>query len=42
MRERARYGAGHGSEVSYVFNTLHVRRGGGEASPEEEKTGTRS
>lgn len=37
MRERARYGAGHGSEVSYVFNTLHARRGGGEATPEEKK-----
>lgn len=37
MRERARYGAGHGSEVSYVFNTLHARRGGGEATPGEKE-----
>ncbi|MDO9375841.1 MAG: carboxylesterase family protein [Ferruginibacter sp.] len=27
MRERARYGAGHGSEVSFVFNTLNARWG---------------
>lgn len=26
-RERARYGAGHGSEVSFVFHTLHARWG---------------
>ena len=37
MRERARYGAGHGSEVSYVFNTLNARRGGSEPSPEDKK-----
>ena len=37
MRERARYGAGHGSEVSYVFNNLSARWGGTEATPEEEK-----
>jgi para-nitrobenzyl esterase len=37
-RERSRYGAGHGSEVSFVFNTLHARRGNqGEASPEEKE-----
>lgn len=36
MRERARYGAGHGSEVSFVFNTLNARWGNpGEATPEE-------
>ncbi len=27
MRERARYGAGHGSEVPFVFNTLNARWG---------------
>lgn len=37
MRERARYGAGHGSDVSYVFNTLNERRGAAEASPEEKE-----
>lgn len=37
MRERARYGAGHGSEVSYVFNTLSARRGATEATPEEKE-----
>jgi para-nitrobenzyl esterase len=35
QRERARYGAGHGSEVSYVFNTLNAHRGAGEPTPEE-------
>ncbi|NDH07803.1 hypothetical protein EBX93_18130, partial [bacterium] len=34
-RERARYGAGHGSDISFVFNTLNARWGGGEATPEE-------
>jgi para-nitrobenzyl esterase len=37
MRERARYGAGHGSEVAYVFNTLNARRGAGEPTPTEKK-----
>lgn len=38
MRERARYGAGHGSEISFVFNTLHARWGNlGEATPEEKE-----
>ena len=37
MRERARYGAGHGSDISFVFNTLNARWGGGEATPEEKK-----
>ncbi|QIA06413.1 carboxylesterase/lipase family protein [Draconibacterium halophilum] len=37
MRERARYGAGHGSEVSFVFGTLNSRWGATEATPEEEK-----
>lgn len=34
-RERAPYGAGHGSEVSYVFNNLHTRRGATEVTPED-------
>jgi para-nitrobenzyl esterase len=38
MRERARFGAGHGSEVSFVFNTLNARWGNpGEATPEEKE-----
>ena len=37
IRERARYGAGHGSEVSYVFGTLNSRRGATEPSEEEKK-----
>jgi para-nitrobenzyl esterase len=37
-RERARYGAGHGSEVSFVFNTLNARWGNpGEATAEEKE-----
>lgn len=37
-RERSRYGAGHGSEVSFVFNTLNARWGNqGEATPEEKE-----
>lgn len=37
-RERSRYGAGHGSEVSFVFNTLHARWGApAEATPEEKE-----
>lgn len=35
MRERARYGAGHGSEVSYVFGSLNSRRGATEPTAEE-------
>ncbi|MDP2891452.1 MAG: carboxylesterase family protein [Bacteroidota bacterium] len=35
MRERSRFGAGHGAEVSFVFNTLNVRRGTTEPTPEE-------
>ncbi|MEQ8535180.1 MAG: carboxylesterase family protein, partial [Imperialibacter sp.] len=35
MQERAPYGAGHGSEVSFVFNTLNARWGATEATPEE-------
>ena len=37
MRDRARYGAGHGAEIPYVFNTLSSRRGTTEATPEDEK-----
>lgn len=38
MRARARYGAGHGSEISFVFNTLNARWGApGEATPEEKE-----
>ena len=37
MRERARYGAGHGSEVSYVFNTLNARRGAPEPTTEDKE-----
>ena len=38
MRQRAPYGAGHGSEVSFVFNTLNARWGNpGEATPEEKE-----
>ncbi len=36
-RERARYGAGHGSDISFAFNTLNARWGGGEATPEEKE-----
>ena len=38
MRERSRYGAGHGAEVSFVFNTLNARWGApAEATPEEKE-----
>jgi para-nitrobenzyl esterase len=37
MKERMRYGAGHGSEVAYVFNNLNARRGAPEATPEDKK-----
>lgn len=37
-RERSPYGAGHGSEVSFVFNTLQARWGApAEATPEEKE-----
>ncbi|HET6769977.1 MAG TPA: carboxylesterase family protein [Chitinophagaceae bacterium] len=37
-RARARYGAGHGSEVSFVFNTLNARWGApAEPTPEEKE-----
>jgi para-nitrobenzyl esterase len=37
MRVRTRYGAGHGSEVPFVFNTLNARRGAVEATKADEK-----
>jgi para-nitrobenzyl esterase len=38
MRQRSPYGAGHGSEVSFVFNTLNARWGNpGEATTEEKE-----
>jgi len=38
IRQRAPYGAGHGSEVSFVFNTLNARWGNpGEATPDEKE-----
>ncbi len=37
MRERSPYGAGHGSEIAYVFNTLAERRRGPEATEEDRK-----
>jgi para-nitrobenzyl esterase len=37
MRERAQYGAGHGSDISYVFNNLNARRGASEPTPEDQK-----
>lgn len=38
MQARSQYGAGHGSEVPFVFNTLTARRGTlGEPTPEEKE-----
>src|SRR5690606_23430323 len=37
MRERARFGAGHGSDVPFVFNNLNERRGAADPTQEEEK-----
>jgi para-nitrobenzyl esterase len=36
-RERARYGAGHGSDISFAFNTLNARWGAPTESSAEEK-----
>ncbi|WP_276371869.1 carboxylesterase family protein [Chryseolinea sp. H1M3-3] len=36
-RERSRYGAGHGSDIAFVFNTLHARWGAPQESTAEEK-----
>ena len=37
LKERMPYGAGHGSEISYVFSTLNARRGNPEKTPTDEK-----
>lgn len=37
LQERQKYGAGHGSEVAYVFNHLQNRWGITEISPDDEK-----
>lgn len=37
MRERLRFGAGHGSEVAYVFNTLNARWGATEVTQDDER-----
>lgn len=37
LRERMKYGAAHGSEVAYVFNTLKTRRGIEQVSPDDQK-----
>lgn len=37
MKEWMKYGAGHGSEVGYVFDKLNTRRRGPEATPEDQK-----
>jgi len=37
MQARARYGAGHGSDVSFVFNTLNARWGAQAEATADEK-----
>lgn len=37
MKERMPYGAGHGSEVAYVFNNPDARWGNPETTPEDQK-----
>ncbi|WP_211483153.1 carboxylesterase/lipase family protein [Fodinibius roseus] len=37
MQERMRFGAGHGSEIAYVFNNLDARRGDTEPTAEEQR-----
>jgi para-nitrobenzyl esterase len=37
MKERMPYGAGHGSEVSFVFNNLNARWGNPETTPKDKK-----
>lgn len=37
MKEWARYGAGHGSEISYVFNALTNRRDGSQPTAKEKE-----
>ncbi len=41
MRERMPFGAGHGSEVPYVFNNLNARWGAPEATPEDQEVAQR-
>lgn len=41
MKERMRFGAGHGSEVAYVFNNLNARWGAPVTTPEDEKVAQR-
>jgi para-nitrobenzyl esterase len=36
-RERSRYGAGHGSDIAFVFNTLNARRGAQEPTADEKE-----
>jgi para-nitrobenzyl esterase len=40
-RERLQFGAGHGSDLSFVFNTLNVRMGSTAEATSEEKELTR-
>ncbi|SEK96911.1 para-nitrobenzyl esterase [Maribacter orientalis] len=37
LKERMPFGAGHGSEVGYVFNNLNARWGNPETTPEDKK-----
>lgn len=37
LRERMKYGAGHGSEVGYVFNNLDARWGNPETTPKDKE-----
>lgn len=37
LKERMPYGAGHGSEIGYVFNNLDARWGNPETTPEDKK-----
>ena len=39
LKERMKYGAGHGSEVAYTFNNLGARWGVTTTTPEDEKLG---
>ena len=39
LKERMKYGAGHGSEVAYAFNNLGARWGVTTTTPEDEKLG---
>ena len=37
MHERQPYGAGHGSDISYVFNTLHARWGNPKVTEDDQR-----